>query len=70
MWWAKDGNGYTTDVSKAHVYTREIAFRQAAARGTDRPWPKAYIDAKTRPAVDFQYIDHAEALAAGSGEKG
>lgn len=59
VWWAKDGKGYTTDVSKAHVYNREDAFRQAAARGVDRPWPKAYIDLKTRPAVDMQYIDHA-----------
>jgi hypothetical protein len=63
LWWAKDGNGYTTDVSKAHAYTREKAFRLAAARGCDRAWPKAYIDGKTRPAVDMQYIDHAAALA-------
>ncbi|KAF1042595.1 MAG: hypothetical protein GAK35_02642 [Herbaspirillum frisingense] len=64
MWWAKDGNGYTTDVSKAHVYDRASAFRQVAMRGTDRAWPKAYIDGKTRPAVDMQYINHAEAIAA------
>lgn len=62
-WWAKDGNGYTTDVSKAHAYTREQAFRQAAMRGCDRAWPKAYIDGKTRPAVDFQHINHDEAIA-------
>lgn len=63
MWWAKDGNGYTTDVSKAHVYGREEAFRKAAMRGTDRAWPKAYIDGKTRPAVDMQYINHVDAIA-------
>ena len=63
-WWAKDGNGYTTDVSKAHAYTREQAFRQAAMRGCDRAWPKAYIDGKTQPAVDFQHINHDAALAA------
>lgn len=64
LWWAKDGNGYTTDISKAHAYTRDDAFRQAAMRGTDRAWPKAYIDGKTRPAVDMQYIDHQAAMAA------
>ncbi len=63
LWWAKDGNGYTTDISKAHVYTREQAFRLAAMRGCDRAWPKAYIDSKTRPAVDMQYIDHDAAMA-------
>lgn len=68
MWWAKDGKGYTSDVNKAHVYEREEAFRQAAIRGTDRAWPKSYIDGKTRPAVDMQYIDHAEAIAM-QGEK-
>lgn len=63
VWWAKDGKGYTTDLSKAHVYSRDAAFRQAAARGCDRAWPKAYIDGKTRPAVDMQYIDYDAALA-------
>lgn len=64
VWWAKDGNGYTTDVSKAQAYTREKAFRQAAMRGCDRAWPKAYIDGKTRPAVDMQYIKHEDAMCA------
>jgi hypothetical protein len=68
MWWAKDGKGYTSDINKAHVYEREEAFRQAAMRGTDRAWLKAYIDTKTRPAVDMQYINHAEAIAM-QGEK-
>ena len=62
LWWAKDGNGYTTDLSKAHVYTREEAQRQHDSRPSDIPWPKAYIAAKTRPAVDVQYIKRPEAL--------
>jgi hypothetical protein len=68
MWWAKDGKGYTTDVNKAHVYGRAEAFQQAAMRGCDKAWPKAYIDGKTRPAVDMQYINHADAIAATQGE--
>ncbi|WP_312462334.1 hypothetical protein [Comamonas sp.] len=64
VWWAKDGKGYTTDVRKAHVYGRDEALKLQAARGCDRAWPKAYIDGKTRPAVDMQYIDHQAAMAA------
>jgi hypothetical protein len=59
--WAKAG-GYTTDVSKAEVFTKERAVSQHQMRETDIPWPKAYIDARTRPAVDFQYCKRAEAL--------
>ena len=62
LWWAQDGKGYTTDVSKAHVYTQEEAVRQHQHRETDIPWPRDYILARTRPAVDFQYIDRAVAL--------
>lgn len=62
IWWAKDGNGYTTDLRKAHIYTEEEA-QKTTSRETDILWPKDYIDAKTRPAVDMQYIDRAEAMA-------
>lgn len=65
LWWAKSGS-YTTDLSKAETYTQEEAQRMHNARGTDIPWPKAYIDAKVRPAVDMQYIKREEALS-GSG---
>lgn len=63
LWWAKDGRGYTTDISRAHIFTEKEAFRQQEARDTDRPWPKDYIDGKTRPAVDFQYVDYEVAIA-------
>lgn len=63
LFWAKGARGYTTDVSKAQIYTRAEALRQHQIRYTDVPWPKAYIDAKTRPAVDMQYISSADALA-------
>lgn len=66
LWWAKGGNGYTTDLSKAEIYTREEAQRLHNSRRSDIPWPKAYIDGKTRPAVDMQYIKRDEALT-GSG---
>lgn len=66
LWWRKGGKGYTSDLREAEIYTREEAQRQHDARPSDIPWPKAYIDGKTRPAVDMQYIKRAEAIP-GSG---
>lgn len=63
LWWAIGGNGYTTDLRKAQTYTEEEAQSMHNARRSDIPWPKDYIDQKTRPAVDMQYIKRAEALA-------
>lgn len=63
LWWAVDGKGYTTDLRKAHVYTKDEAIKRHESRHSDIPWPKEYIDAKTRPAVDAQYIKRDEALA-------
>jgi len=63
MFWAKGSNGYTTDLRKAEVYTKAQAVAQHQSRESDIPWPKDYIDAKTRPAVDMQYVKREEALA-------
>lgn len=63
LWWCPAGAGYTTDLRKAAVYTLEEAQAKHDCRPTDIPWPKAYIDAKTRPAVDMQYVKRTEALA-------
>ncbi len=60
LWWGLEG--YTTDLSKAQTYTQDEAQRMHNNRRTDIPWPKDYIDAKTRPAVDMQYIKRDEAL--------
>lgn len=65
MWWALGGNGYTTDLRLAQTYTREEALAMHQARESDIPWPKDYIDGKTRPAVDFQYLSRVAILAAG-----
>lgn len=62
LFWAKNGQGYTTDLRKAHVYTKHEAVSQHQCRETDIPWPKDYIDSKTRPAVDTQYVSVEEAL--------
>lgn len=63
LFWAKDGKGYTTDMRRAQVYTKAEAVAQHQRRETDIPWPKDYIDARTRPAVDMQYVKLIEALS-------
>jgi rubrerythrin len=62
IWWGKDGKGYTTDLSRARIFTKDEAQRMHLDRTSDIPWPKDYIDGKTRPAVDMQYIKRSEAL--------
>ena len=62
LWWAKDFQGYTTDLRKANVFTKSEAQKHHDARSSDVPWPCDYIDARTRPAVDMQYIKRNEAL--------
>ncbi|MBL4940949.1 MAG: hypothetical protein JKY81_04725 [Colwellia sp.] len=61
LWWADKG-GYTTNLSKAEVFTKERAVHLNQNRITDIPWPKEYIDERTRPAVDVQYTNIKEAL--------
>lgn len=62
LWWALGGAGYTTNLRKAQTYTLEQAQRLQDGRHTDIPWPKDYIDARVRPAVDIQYCNKKEAL--------
>lgn len=63
LWWAKIGEGgYTTDLRKARTFTLEETQAQNNARPSDVPWPKDYIDERTRPAVDMQYIERDIAL--------
>jgi hypothetical protein len=63
FWWAKDGNGYTTDLRKAHVYNEE-QFAKGASRETDVFWPVQYINNLARPTVDMQYAKRLEAFKA------
>jgi hypothetical protein len=62
LWWCVDGAGYTTDLSRAWVISKEKAMSFNRSRETDIPWPKAYIDERTRPAVDCQNVSLKEAL--------
>lgn len=57
LWWAIDGKGYTTDLSRAEVWKKDAAFRRCQMSTHFKPWPKEYIDQRTRPAVDVQYVN-------------
>lgn len=66
MFWAKDGNGYTSNLDKAHVYTLEEAQRDFNSRHTDVPLSKELVDAVATVRVDHQYLDDCMAgLATG-----
>lgn len=60
VFWSS-GGGYTTNINEAKRFTKEAAYGQHRCRETDLPWPLYYIAEKARPAVDFQYVNHAEA---------
>jgi len=62
LWWASGGNGYTTDLRAAHVYTKTEAVAKHQMRESDIPWPKHYIDSRTRQVVDAQIVNRSLAL--------
>jgi len=62
LFWGKKNRGYTTNLDKAEVYTKESAVAQNRRRDTDIPWPKEYVDSVARPAVDMQYAHINDAL--------
>lgn len=65
----KDGCGYSTDISKAHVYTREEAQHAwEMAREFDQPLCADRIDALTEWHVDCQYIPTETTLQDGCTE--
>lgn len=48
-----------TDLDRAQQFTRDGALDH---RDTDTPWPKDYIDARTRIGGDCKYVEIREAL--------
>jgi hypothetical protein len=61
MFWAENGNGYTTNLDRAHVYTLEDAQRHIDSRHTDVPLSKELVDAVATVRVDHQYLDESKA---------
>jgi hypothetical protein len=66
LWWKKGRAGYTTDITQAHIFTKEEAVGQNKMRHEDIPWPAEYIEARFKIVIDGQSLDRAEALK-GSG---
>lgn len=65
MWWKKGKHGYTTDVRRAHVFTKAEAYGQAKVRPTeDFPWRKDYIDSNVEHSVNAEVVqrDHVGAV--------
>lgn len=62
LWWALGDRGYTTDISKAQTYSETQAQAYHDRQATTVPWPKTYIDARTRLTVDMQNCHPREAL--------
>jgi hypothetical protein len=61
VWFSNDG-GYTDDLSNAKVYTADEARDISESKGEFQiPWPKDYIDSKTKPTVDAKDIERREA---------
>ena len=67
LWWAKDCNGYTCDIRKAHVFDSEAEAHLRADRKTDVVWPKDYIDARISHHIDMQHVDRAQIPSEGGG---
>jgi len=62
LWWAKEGAGYTTDLSKALICTESEAQKIHNNNPYYIPWPSDYIASKTRITVSIQKIQIDEAL--------
>jgi hypothetical protein len=57
--WGVGGSGYVTDLDRAQLFTQDGALDH---RDTDIPWPKDYVDARTRLGVDHQCISLEDAF--------
>lgn len=60
MFWALNGNGYTSNLDKAHVYTLEEAQSHFNDRYTDVPLSKSLVDELVTVRVDHQYLDESQ----------
>ena len=54
-WWAKDGNGYTCDLDRAHRFT--LGELRQITRETDVVWPAGVVLAHAVKHVDHQGLD-------------
>lgn len=63
MWWRKEGNGYTSNITDAQVWNKEQAIKQMQTRpDTDVAWEKDYVDGCIQSTVDHQYLKNSRQL--------
>ena len=55
LWWAKNGNGYTTDIARAHKYTW-LEIQAFNPRETDIIWESSHVELAIKQYVDMQYL--------------
>lgn len=61
LWWREGKHGYTPDITKAHVWTKEAAYAQHRCRPTkDFPWRKAYIDVHLQHHVSSEHVSRVD----------
>ncbi len=57
LWWGQRSNGYTTDISRAELYTKkEILERFVSGREEDIIWEAGHVLSNVRQHVDGQYL--------------
>lgn len=58
LWWGLRSSGYTTDLSKAELYTKEeVLQRFVNGREEDRIWEAKHVLENRRQHVDGQYLN-------------
>jgi hypothetical protein len=60
-WWAKDAKGYTCDIRKAHIFTKNETLKNSQ-RDSDVLWPKEYIDERISHHIDKQHCNTHDVL--------
>lgn len=61
VWLSEDG-GYTPDLRKAKVFTKEESQEQLQLRNSDVAWPKDYIDGKLIHTVTVTDIEQRQGV--------
>jgi len=57
LWWGKGSSGYTADIKKAHLYTKEEVLRNFVdGREEDIIWESNHILENIKSYVDSQYV--------------
>lgn len=58
LWWGKNSNGYTTNINKAGLYTKEEVLKKFVnSREEDVIWESSHVDNNIVKQVDGQYLN-------------